>query len=109
MCLLCTKEDVVICQKFISQSFSLLKKIIFFVKEKDNIINFVARTNMKKTKQRKQKIIKGEKSFLFPTFSLTCTDNFPTNFLANSPSGCKRICVSYFTDRVLASPHHSKH
>lgn len=59
MCLLCTKEDLVICQNFISQFSLLKKKVLFFVKEKEYIINFVVRTHMKKTKQRKQKIIKG--------------------------------------------------
>ena len=69
MCFLCTKEDLVICQNLISTVlFFVKKKVIFFVKEKENIINFVVRTNMKKTKQRKQKIIKGKKNLPLPDF-----------------------------------------
>lgn len=60
MCLFCTK-DLVICRKFISQSFvTKKKKSNFLCQGKENINNFVVNTNMKITKQRKQNINKGE-------------------------------------------------
>lgn len=87
MCLLCTKEDLVICQNFISQ-FSLLKKkkkVLFFVKEKENIINFVVRTHMKKTKQRKQKILKGWGASFSQLFQWLKTAKLPQQIFLQVP------------------------
>lgn len=62
------------------------KQVILFVKETENIINFIVRANMKKTKLRNQKLEEGggRKASSSQHFLWLATDKLPTKFFSNN-------------------------